>query len=365
MSSNRQHKQFDTESNLSREDIKRYQTSDNDIDKNSIERKAENSSFDSDAMEGWEALDYKTDLMKNMDKKFIPKANISIFFIGGVSILLITTIVLLSNYNVSKNYNTKYAEDINQEILSTPNSENLTIEKTDLTIPDSIESMETAPVLEQMIPTKIIQEFKDMNDEELAIEKIDIVYLPLTLINEVEEKEIILEREYGKEIYFHDLKLLDYRKYRSDSKVRTKQIVLTGTSADKESQLSGGVESEWKNIDIAYIDYINKTAKIFSKGNYKRALARYNTILASYGNDLNANFYAGLCLFNLKEYDKAISLFNKCMNNEYSNFDEEAQWMTALSYDKNGNTKKANEILINISSQNGYYASQANEILKN
>ena len=45
------------------------------------------------------------------------------------------------------------------------------------------------------------------------------------------------------------------------------------------------------------MEFIDKSVRYFNRGKYRKALSRFTrTILESYPEDVNANFYAGLCL---------------------------------------------------------------------
>ena len=166
------------------------------------------------------------------------------------------------------------------------------------------------------------------------------------------------------EVYFHDFKLIDYSHYRDAPEVSTRLIILTGLPADHESELSETPDPIWKDVKVPYMEYIDKTMRIFGSGSYKKALTRFQTILATYPHDVNANFYAGICMYNLKEYQLAISHFNVCRAGGYANFDEEAEWMTALCYDKMS-SPKATELFNKIADRNGFYSKQAEKRIQN
>jgi tetratricopeptide (TPR) repeat protein len=179
--------------------------------------------------------------------------------------------------------------------------------------------------------------------------------------------ETTLKRETFscKEIYLHDLKLLDYRAYRSRPSVTTKQMVLTGTPANVgDAAINGDEEPEWKDVEIPYIDYLEKTMELFAKGYNKKALSRFQTILEAYPDDVNAGFYAGICYYNLKEYDQAERSLRICINSKYSNFYEEAEWYLAKNLLAQGNRDKGVELLRAISNAKGYYAKQADAELR-
>jgi tetratricopeptide (TPR) repeat protein len=101
----------------------------------------------------------------------------------------------------------------------------------------------------------------------------------------------------------------------------------------------------------------------FSKGQNKRALTRFLEILNTYPDDLNANFYAGLCYYNLKAYNSAISHFDNCSNSDFINFYEEQEWYKAKCYLANNQKEEAKVLLKQIVAEKGFYANQASKIL--
>ena len=122
--------------------------------------------------------------------------------------------------------------------------------------------------------------------------------------------------------------------------------------------------SNWRVTEIPYIEYLEKTMSLFSKGNYKKALSRFEIILESYPKDINANFYGGLCYFNLGEFEKAIQTFETSFESEFSNFNEESEWYLAKSYSANGQEDKASSLFKKINKNGGYYSKQALKYLK-
>jgi tetratricopeptide (TPR) repeat protein len=100
------------------------------------------------------------------------------------------------------------------------------------------------------------------------------------------------------------------------------------------------------------------------KGNWKHALARLNELLATYPDDINGHFYAGWCNYNLGQYEQAKVNFSACLQLEYSNFNEEANWYLALTYDKTGQHQDAKKMFQQIVNQQGHYAQQASKALR-
>jgi tetratricopeptide (TPR) repeat protein len=102
---------------------------------------------------------------------------------------------------------------------------------------------------------------------------------------------------------------------------------------------------------------------MFSKGQTKQSLTRLETVLSTYPDDLNANFYAGLCYYNLQQYGKAIACFNVCLENYFQNFDEETIWYMARSYFAKGDKHIAMDLFRKIKQAGGFYSDKAKEFI--
>ena len=363
MNSNRLHRIFGGGSNLSREDIKRYGDTKDGHVKNQIESRSLNDSFDNDALEGWEEAGYDTNVMANLDRRFSPRSN-SGLYIAGSALLVVT--LFIGGYYLLNNDETPIAENETEKITELTAEQEITLDESDLLIPEPIEQMHVAPEKEQIQVAVIKEEFKEKKEQDVPDTPIEIESLPLIAIEieQNDEQEIVRQHDHAKEIYLYDLKLIDYTKYRSKPTVRTKQVTLSGTPANMESDESEQLDPIWREVNIPYMEYLSKSMKIFGRGQYKRSLTRFETIIETYSADVNANFYGGLCLYNLGEYEQAIKFFNTCILGPYSNFDEEAQWMIALSHEKLGNKQESNKIFTAIIEQNGYYKTQAEKKLK-
>lgn len=359
MNLNRIYKIFGSKPPLSREEIADYGNSTDAQAKHSVEMKEASDPFEADAMEGWESLDYDMSAMKNLDKRFLKGSNWGWYLSSTivVAVIVVGFIVLNSESSTIENENPEPKE----KITTLLEGQEVAIDQTDVAMPDSINELNEAPKEQQVQIKKIQKEFKDMEDSYLdnIRPKVEMLPLDIQIQPNTAVPELIRLRKHAKEVYLHELKLIDYRSYRSKPTVKTQQFVLSGTPANMEGEESEPLSSEPKEVEISYIEYLEKTMDRFSRGNYKNALTRFDVILNTYSDDVNANFYSGLCLFNLGQYETAIERFIVCTNSTYSNFDEEAQWMTALSYEKIGNSAKARSYFQKIIDQGGYYKKQA------
>ncbi|TNF47015.1 MAG: tetratricopeptide repeat protein [Bacteroidetes bacterium] len=319
--------------------------------------------FDQDALEGWNETGTDFSIMKNADLRFKPKFNFLPYVISLNAVILIIAAVYFFNGKSSTPSQSIDSKEVQGE-------NNMVFEKNDIALPEIIDTMTELPVKKQILAKHISAEFKEIkqiNDQkELAENKekkevtdgLDVIQLP-----ETPTPKLVKEVKAGKEIYIEDLKVLDYRAYRSKPTVTTKQMDLSGTPANLENNSRTEEEPVWKDVEIPYIDYLRKTMSVFADGNNKKALGRFETILAAYPNDVNALFYGGLCYYNLQNYTKAAELFDKLIDSDFGNFSEEAKWYLAKSL-LNTEPSKARKILNEIIEEKGFYAKQAEELLK-
>ncbi len=359
------HNIFGRSKGLQRSDIEAYGKSDDPLVRNAVEQKAASDPFDADAMEGWEALGYDTGLMASADKRFMPRSYKGWYVGGGIAV--VAGIVAVVYFTAGTNDPEKVLPQEDQILVSqTLPEQQIALDESDIVLPEQIEEMEDAPKPQQLPPASIKQDFQEIQAIRMKEPPVPVAELPVLELrtDRPHDLSIIKKHELAKEIYLHDFKLIDYRNYRSKPQIKTRQMILTGLPANFEDSLRKDVDPEWRDVDIPYIDYIDKSMRIFGQGNYKKALSRFETILDTYDMDVNARFYAGLCLYNLGEYDQAIPHFDLCISGPYSNFDEEALWMKALSYEHLGERNKARNIFERIAKERGFYAEQAAKKIK-
>lgn len=360
MNSNRPNNLFHSR-RLSREDIETYSTTENSVQKNAIEQKAASNSFDGDAFEGWETHNFDLSNMKKLDSKFGPKSPLKILKQLTATIIGVTGIVFLFIYNLNQD-----EQQVKQNDTVSTTSQMIKVEESDVITPQQIEEMNVAPIKQQIAPKVIQSEFAERKTLETTKSiEVEVNQLPPNELTNTTEGTIISTRKNVKEIYLSDLKLIDYSSFRAEPSIKTKQILLTGTPANMESKESEDIDAVWQTVEIPYNDYLEKTLRILNHSNYKKALSRFEIILKTYPNDLNAQFYSGYCLFNLGEYELSLSHFQKCIDGLYSNFDEESEWMIAQAYQLDGNQTKANQLFKSIVAKNGYYAKQAKSKISN
>jgi TolA-binding protein len=314
--------------------------------------------FDREALEGWVESGETTANMSRVSNKLgFSGSKLNLMLSCIITILLLTAIFwpFLTSNNIA-------VKKIEENKLKR-------IEETDLYIAEKFDTL-----IQEQKTTKV--EIQSLKKTQQAQPKIEITIednKPLFDIDELPVKAMPANSKYEtinletrkkiKEIYLHTFKLVDYRSIRSKPIIPTQQMDLSGTAANLEKPYKNEEEMKWKTVNVPYIDYINKSMQYMDKSSLKNALARFNIILTTYPDDINALFYAGFALYNLNEFDKARDKFFDVLQNGISNFDEEAMWYLALSYDKTGQSNKANDVFKTIASSESVYASLAKKKL--
>ncbi|MNX82386.1 Tetratricopeptide repeat protein [compost metagenome] len=246
------------------------------------------------------------------------------------------------------------------------------VENTDIHIPAEIDTLEAIPQKDQITvqEMKVSQnEIKNLPAETKQEELIDIPFPQLSLDPlpvKIEQKPVSVSRQKSaKEIYLQDLKAIDYSYYRTKPTVQIEQIILTGIPANQEN-VDDVVpeEPQMKLVQIPYMDYLEKSLNYTNRGKWKQALSRFNEIIKNYPDDVNARFYAGWCYYNLGQYTDAGISFSACLQLEFSNFNDEAEWYLAESRLANGDKNAAKELFLKIKNQKGFYSKQAEKVLK-
>lgn len=340
---------------ITRSEIDQY-SSLSESQKNALEKELD--SFDQDALDGFQETGRRTSSMKKLDQKFSKTSQFNWWTIGGVAVsITFFTALYLLNKNES-------------EIQQKP----LYVENTEKNLPKRIDSLTLLPENKQITAQIIHKSQKEIEQtstnkteetfetDEIIIPEIYLEPLPAEL--EAPKKEV-KSQKMAKEIYLKDFKTIDYREFRSKTTLPIEMTLLTGTPANIENrEVELEKEITTKTVEIPYVDYLEKSLDYVNKGKWKQALVRFEEIISTYPDDINARFYAGMCYYNLKQYEKAYSEFSTCLQLPYSNFNEEAEWYFVKSKVNAKETEEAKVILSRIIEQKGYYGKQAEKLLK-
>ncbi len=309
--------------------------------------------FEREAIEGWKSSSYTFDDLKKLDKKFsrnIISTSKWLYYSLSIMMIIVLVITLIPKEKIAK-----------KSIL-------LKIEKTELVIPERIDTMTELPLEKQIEYVEVLksQHYKSpspQNTEKSKIQMPDFALRPLPV--NIPQKPIpLIKQQKAKEIILNDLKAIDYTQYRKEQEILVEQVVLTGLPANYENE-SAIISDKTVVIphQIQYTEYLEKSLFYIQQKKWKNALVRFQEILRSFPNDVNAHFYAGWCSYNLSQFDAASIHFSACLQLEYSNFNEESTWYLALSLKAIGKKEIARELFEEIKQQKGYYSNLAEKEL--
>lgn len=155
-------------------------------------------------------------------------------------------------------------------------------------------------------------------------------------------------------VYLYNLKLVHPKELYGD---HPPQLIPAGVSADRENARSpGGAEPP---VNVSYLDFMDRAMEAVSKGRAAAALDDLYFLLGQYPDDVNAQFYAGLCCYELGLYPRAQQLMGRAASNRVDTFNEEAAWYGALATEGMSGRAAAHEAYARIAEQQGFYAKQA------
>jgi len=346
-----------------------------------IEMKVSDSKFNADALQGWESSENSVkETMASSDKKienFVHdksdgKQSKNNGLILSFSLFIVTMLVLIVfTYQGNKIF------DEQSQSISEVKERPTRIEEVDLFTEIAIEKQISTDELKKSDVTidevEVSNNTVDKSDEsnikedhfsEKPNRDDEKIELPIHSSGKISSssKNTLVYNE-AKEMYIHSLKNVDYRAYRNRP-IKVNDHLNFGTPANQASENETQDFQQLETTDVTYIDYLTESAEFFKRGQYKIALKRYLTILDTYPDDVNANFYGGLCYFNLGQFDKSTLMFRNAYSVGYGNFREEAMWFTARANYELKNDLKAKYMLKKIIAEDSFYSEQAEELLE-
>ena len=242
-------------------------------------------------------------------------------------------------------------------------------------IPESIDTFIYAEEEEQITPEEIKNSKPLLEESNVELAEIiestpDIIKIDEDpeiehdneLIPETENKTTSLQAPF---IYQYDLYVVDYRQIdRKKEDISYTRYEFTGLSAEFEDELAReNAYDRETEVEVPYMEYLERSMYYFSRGQYKKALNRYITILEQYSEDLNAHFYGALCYYDMKQYNKALELFENMQKFEkqegFIAFRQEAKWYQAKTLLQLNRNSEAIKILDQIIAEGLFYSKDA------
>ncbi len=161
-------------------------------------------------------------------------------------------------------------------------------------------------------------------------------------------------------IYLHDLKIANYHAYYFEAQ----KMIIVGQHVDPDKANRTDQGSLTKMPPNYYLhEAIDDAMKLFKKQKYQECLSLLNTVSEKSKDDVNCDFYKGMCYYYLKNYEASYTSLNLAGANKINVFLEESEFYMALSAIKAGRSEEGQKKLLEIASNKGFYASKAQEIM--
>ncbi|MBN2681490.1 MAG: CDC27 family protein [Bacteroidales bacterium] len=325
-----------------------------------IELKIENNELNRTAMQGYsENPGAINNLPHFSGKTGISSLSRILIFSSVFIVVAITTYFLLNDENnekiaISTSNNELSLAD--QKLLDEQISVEMELENSEEIEPSEQITYRKAvenQVAENKIPEKI-EKFETIAPEKIANQK-DSINLEIEIKNRINSGIV----------YIHDLKTVDYSNiYTSGIKIFTHNLDGVPAQFGSEEEKNNASIEDFKLEFIPYSDYLGSALLKFVNSNYRGTLKDLKIILSQYPGDINADFYSGLCYFNLGKWKKAIQCFSQAKTHKFNAFQQEASWYLALSLVKNNEMQEAIELFQEIEKNKGFYSERAGDVLK-
>ncbi|MCD6016928.1 MAG: hypothetical protein K0S53_49 [Bacteroidetes bacterium] len=188
---------------------------------------------------------------------------------------------------------------------------------------------------------------------------------PLTLTNEKEtEEEIVFKfTPNAPVIFIHNLKVTNYRMYYFKYNESIDLSINMGLSAQYGS--NADIERQQLNRSNSYFAHkiIQKAMSLFNSKNTINCIEELTLLYDFNPNDANAQFYLGMCYYQLGKYNLANRYFQKNLDNVNNIFHQESEFYQALCLTNMKQNDEAIKQLQRIVNNKGFYNQRAQEIL--
>jgi hypothetical protein len=306
------------------------------------------------AFQQFKVSDSEIDQLTNLIDEKTGKSNSSFntIFISLLCGLLIGLSVFFVIFQKSKNHPSVY-QSLEEE--KTANRLNNTIQKTDTIFP--------------VIENKVVEHYRTIEDNVTETPPVEIPeMLPsksITLpIPEDKEEEIVFAFTPNAPVMFiSNLKITNYRLYYFKQTEAIDLSVSSGVPAQYSSKTD--IERPVLNSSNTYLAHkvVAQAMRLFNAKHITNCIEELSILYAYNKNDANAQFYLGMCYFQLNKFAIAESYFQKNLDNVNNIFHQESEFYQALCLLNLKQTDNAVSQLQVIVNNNGFYSVRAQEEL--
>ena len=166
-------------------------------------------------------------------------------------------------------------------------------------------------------------------------------------------------------VFINNMKVANYRLYYFKRNEGVNLSVNTGVSAQYEN--SSNIERALLNKNSAYFAHkiIQRAMRLFDTKDVVGCIEELKLLYDYNKDDANAQFYLGLCYYQLGKYALAQTYFNKNRDNAINIFHQESEFYEAFCLLKTNQQDLAKAQLQRIMANKGFYSDRAKEALLN
>ncbi|HEX2617775.1 MAG TPA: hypothetical protein VHL57_09555 [Flavobacteriales bacterium] len=224
---------------------------------------------------------------------------------------------------------------------------------------NEIAAVETTPIIShvaspavperfQLADTLVLPVVRDTSVHRVQAQPVTVHVAPAQ-----DPPKVHAERPSRQLVFLHDLKLVHPRELYGS---HPPMLVPSGVSADREN---ANAPKPADPVNVSYLDFMDRAMEAFAQGRFSTALDDLYFLLGQYPDDVNAQFYAGLCCYDLGIYPRAQRLLDRAAQNKVDTFNEEATWYSALALEQQQGKSAVQDVFARIAQEGGFYAERA------
>ncbi|MBK7310091.1 MAG: hypothetical protein IPI93_04695 [Sphingobacteriaceae bacterium] len=162
-------------------------------------------------------------------------------------------------------------------------------------------------------------------------------------------------------IYLYDLKIANYNGYYFKTPQRV--VVHGSLEANKDSRNHEDPATQMPYREYYLHDVIKDAMRSFKQKDYSQCITLLDLISDFSTNDVNCEFYRGMCYYYLQNYEAAYKQLKLSRVNKINVFEEETNFYLSLTCLKTSRDKEAMSLLENVVNNKGFYAKKAQEMM--
>ena len=209
----------------------------------------------------------------------------------------------------------------------------------------------------------IANHIEEVNNLEI-LETLPSKPLDVKLPEKEEEEDIVFQFTPNAPVVFiHNMKVTNYRLYYFKNSYAIDLNTNMGTSAQYGSQAD--IETAYLHKYNSYLAHkiIKQAMSYFNSKNISNCIEELTMLYDYNHDDANAQFYLGMCYYQLGKYVIAKNFFQKNLDNINNIFHQESEYYQSLSLLNLKQTEDAIKQLQTIVNNKGFYHERAKEIL--